>query len=64
LLGKPRITHSYLLGDIDEQKAFVADAIGALAMCLPVNITDGLGGAIAGRPLSLRIGRRPRERDT
>jgi hypothetical protein len=64
LLGKPRITHSHLLGDVDVQKAFVVDAIGAFAMCLPVNITDGLGGAIAGRPLSLRIGRRPRETDT
>jgi hypothetical protein len=64
LLGKPRITHSHLLGDVDVQKAFVADAIGALAICLPVNITESLGGAIAGRPLSIRIGRRPRETDT
>jgi hypothetical protein len=64
LLGQPRITHSHLLGDADAQKAFVADAIGAVAKCLPVNITDGLGGAIAGRPLSIRIGRRPKETDT
>ena len=64
LLGKPRITHSHLLGDADAQKAFVADAIGALAKCLPLSITDDLGGAIAGRPLSIRIGRRPRETDT
>lgn len=61
LLGRPKITHSHLLGDADFQAAFVADAIGALANCLPVNITDALGGAIAGRPLSIRIGRRPRE---
>ena len=64
LLGQPRITHSHLLGDAEAQKSFVADAIGSLAKCLPVNITDGLGGAIAGRPLSIRIGRRPKETDT
>ncbi|MGA9849947.1 MAG: hypothetical protein WBQ45_20210 [Roseiarcus sp.] len=28
LLGKPRITHSQLLGDADAQNAFVAGAIG------------------------------------
>ena len=64
LLGRPRITYSHLVGDADPQKAFVADAIEAVAKCLPVNITDGLGGAIAGRPLSIRIGRRPKETNT
>jgi hypothetical protein len=48
LLGTPRIIHSHLLGDADAQKAFVADAIGALAKCLPADITDGLGGAVVG----------------
>ena len=64
LLGRPRITHSHLVGDADAQKAFVADAIEAVAKCLPVDISDALGGAIAGRPLSIRIGRRPKETDT
>jgi hypothetical protein len=64
LLGKPRITHSHLLGDADAQNAFVAVAIGALAKCLPISITDDLGGAIAGRPLSIRIGRLPKQTDT
>ena len=64
LLGTPRITHSRLVGDADAQKAFVAVAIGALEKCLPVKITDGLGGAIAGRLLAIRVGRRPRETDT
>jgi hypothetical protein len=59
LFGLPRITHSHLLGDADAQRAFVAAAIGAVAKCLPVEITDSLGGAIAGRPLSIRIGKRP-----
>jgi hypothetical protein len=63
LLGKPRITHSHLLGDAEAQNAFVAGAIEALAKCLPASITDGLGGAIAGRPLSIRIGRLPKQTD-
>jgi hypothetical protein len=64
LLGRPRITHSHLLGDAEAQEAFVADAVAALAKCLPADITDGLGGAIAGRPIAIRIGRRARETNT
>ena len=64
LLGTPRITHSHLIGDVEAQKNFVALALGALEKCLPVKITDELGGAIAGRLFSIRIGRRPRETDT
>jgi hypothetical protein len=64
LLGKPRITHSHLFGDAEAQNAFVAAAIGALAKCLPISITDDLGGAIAGRPLSIRIGRLPKQTAT
>ena len=64
LLGMPRITHSHLMGDAEAQKNFVALAIGALEKCLPVKITDDLGGAIAGRLFAIRIGRRPKETDT
>ena len=64
LLGTPRITHSHQIGDVEAQKNFVALALGALEKCLPVKITDQLGGAIAGRLFSIRIGRRPRETDT
>jgi hypothetical protein len=64
LLGKPRITHSHLLGDANAQRAFVANAIGALAKCLPLSLTDDLGGAIAGRPLSIRIAGRAKQTET
>jgi hypothetical protein len=64
LFGKPRITHSHLLGDADAQNAFVANAIGALSKCLPLSLTDDLGGAIAGRPLSIRIARRAKQTET
>jgi hypothetical protein len=62
LLGQPRITHSRLVGDQADQQAFMAAALTAVAKCLPVPITDGLGGAIAGRPLRLRLTSRKPER--
>ena len=63
LLGRPRISHAKLLGDPDAQRNFAAGALAAFGKCLPLSITDGLGGAIAGRPLSARIVSRPRETD-
>lgn len=62
LLGKPRITHSRLTGDAADQRGFVAAALEAVSRCLPVEISDGLGGAIAGRPLSLRLTSRKPDR--
>jgi hypothetical protein len=55
LLGRPRISHSDLRGDLDDQKRFVAGAIAAIEACLPLDVTPGLGGAIAGRPIAFRI---------
>ena len=54
-LGRPRITHSDLRGDLDDQKKFVANVVSAIDGCLPLDITPGLGGAIAGRPIALRV---------
>ena len=56
LFGKPRITYSALEGDPRDQKRFVEDALAAISNCLPIEITDGLGGAIAGRPIVVKIG--------
>ena len=61
LLGKPRITHSDLLGGPEMQRAFLAETIQALTKCLPLRVTDELGAAIAGRLFSIRIGKGPRE---
>lgn len=58
LLGKPAVTFAKLVGDADDKRAFVLAALGAIAACTPLAVTPGLGGAIAGRPLSIRfIGR-------
>jgi hypothetical protein len=53
--GRPSITYSKLTGDADTQKRFVASALAALTACTPVAITDGLGGAIAGRRILIRF---------
>ncbi|MDQ0469680.1 hypothetical protein [Labrys wisconsinensis] len=55
LLGKPRVSYSRLPGDLGDQKRFVASVAQALDGCLPVPITDALGGAIAGRPFAIRL---------
>lgn len=62
LQGQPRITYSKLVGDNAAQKEFLAEVLGSIARCFPLSITDGLGGAVAGRPLRLRVMNRARER--
>ena len=64
LLGKPRISYARLAGDSAAQRGFVAAVAAALGRCFPVGITDGLGGAVAGRPISIRIAIRPKQTET
>jgi hypothetical protein len=64
LLGRPRISFSKLAGNVVEQHKFAKDIADAFDRCLPVSITDALGGAIAGRPMSMRFVVRPRETNT
>lgn len=63
LLGRPRISQAHLVGEPGVQRSFVAGAIAALGRCLPVSVTDSLGGAIAGRLFSIRLIVRPKETD-
>lgn len=53
--GKPRITYSKLVGTTAHKADFAAAVLDALARCTPVAVTPGLGGAIAGRPFTLRF---------
>jgi hypothetical protein len=57
IFGKPRITFSHLEGDKDARQAFVDDVERAVEACLPFRITPSLGGAIAGRPFVISLGR-------
>lgn len=55
LQGRPLITHTRLVGGADQERVFVATTLSAIAGCFPIAITDGLGGAVAGRPIRFRI---------
>jgi hypothetical protein len=64
LLGQPRISFSKLPGTDVEKSAFVEGVASAFDKCLPASITDALGGAIAGQPISMRFVVRARETNT
>ena len=55
LIGKPRLTHAHWEGDDAAQKSAATAISAAFDRCVPVSITDGLGGAIAGRQLLFRF---------
>ena len=55
MIGQPRVSWSKLAGDEALQRGFVASVLDALAAALPLPLSDGMGGAIAGRPLALRF---------
>lgn len=58
LIGPPRIT--YAAGVIDRQRTTLVRAtLDALRDCTPARISAGLGRAIAGRPVALRLVYRP-----
>jgi hypothetical protein len=61
LLGKPRISFSQLAGDAVEQREFASSIAAGFDRCLPISLTDALGAAIAGRPMSMRFVLRGRE---
>ncbi len=62
LFGKPRIAYSHLEGDAEARRRFLDEAERAVDSCLPLRITPALGGAIAGRPFSITLGRPKPER--
>jgi hypothetical protein len=63
VFGKPRITFSHLEGDKEAGQRFIDDVERAVDACLPFKITPSLGGAIAGRPFAITLGRpKPEQR--
>ena len=54
LIGPPRVTYA-TAGIPADMRSTYLDAINAsLKACLPLKFTDGLGGALAGRPIAIR----------
>lgn len=61
LIGKPHITYSKLPKDETDKRQVMESIAIAMDRCLPVKITDGLGGAIAGRMFVYRFAWKGRE---
>ncbi len=55
LIGKPRITHALWPGDNATRERSAASIAEGFDHCMPVSITDALGGAIAGRLIAYRL---------
>jgi hypothetical protein len=55
LLGKPRITYETPGASDDERTSYRVAMAQALRRCSPLRFTDALGGALAGRPLTMRF---------
>lgn len=58
LIGPPRITYTAGVAGVD-RPVLTRATLAALGRCTPARITPGLGGAIAGRPVALRLVYRP-----
>ena len=55
LLGQPRITFESAGASEDERLAYRIAVAKMLKRCTPVPVTEGLGNALAGRPLTIRF---------
>ncbi|MCW2317348.1 hypothetical protein M2322_002907 [Rhodoblastus acidophilus] len=63
LVGRPHISFARVSGDDVQRQAALAAVAAALDRCLPAQMTDSLGGAVAGRPLTLRLISHPPDRE-
>jgi len=59
IIGEPRVTYT-TPGVGNETKQVYRHAIAeALARCTPLPFSDGMGGAVAGRPIAMRVVDKP-----
>jgi hypothetical protein len=55
ILGRPRITFEAEGMSDDDRIAYRLSVMEALQRCTPLPFSEALGGAVAGRPLTLRL---------
>jgi hypothetical protein len=55
LVGEPRVTYSTRTLPAEMRAAYQRSAFDALRRCTPLRLSRGLGGAVAGRPISGRF---------
>lgn len=55
LIGEPRFTYATPALPDAVKAAYQRSLVAALRRCTPLRLSDGLGGAIAGRPIAARF---------
>ncbi|MEY9109455.1 hypothetical protein ABH999_005651 [Bradyrhizobium yuanmingense] len=54
LIGPPRLTYATAGVPADTRTTYLNAINASLKACLPLKLTSGLGGALAGRPIAIR----------
>jgi hypothetical protein len=54
MIGPPRITFATAGVPADTRETYLKAINASLDACIPLKFTDGLGGALAGRPIAIR----------
>ena len=60
ILGRPRITYESESASDNDRQAYRTAVMETLQLCTPLPFTEGLGGAIAGRPFAVPFRTRKR----
>ena len=55
ILGRPRVTYETEGASDNDRLAYRIAAMEALQRCTPLPFSEGLGGAVAGRPFAVRF---------
>jgi hypothetical protein len=55
ILGRPRITHETELADDNDRLMYRLAVMEALQRCTPMPFTEGMAGAVAGRPFAVQF---------
>ena len=64
ILGRPRITYESESASDNDRLAYRTAVMETLQRCTPLPFTEGLGGAVAGRPLAVPFRTRKRQPKT
>jgi hypothetical protein len=54
MIGSPRVTYATAGVPADTRDTYLKAINASLNACIPMKFTDGLGGALAGRPIAIR----------
>jgi hypothetical protein len=55
ILGRPRVTYETEQADDNDRLLYRIAAMEALKRCVPMPFTEGMAGAVAGRPFAIRF---------